>query len=63
MPIPTQLDHQLAEIDDLGAGLLVTLRTMRWSHTDPEQLRLRLQEFCDRVIDCANEIVASRDNR
>jgi hypothetical protein len=51
----------MAEIDDLAAGVLISLRTMRYSPSDPEQLRLRLQEFNDAVIDCANEIINGRD--
>ena len=60
MPIPGPLDAKLAEIDDLAAGVLLSLRMMRHSPIDPEQVRLKLIEFADTVIDLANEIAANR---
>jgi hypothetical protein len=63
MPIPTALDHRLAEVDDLAASILITLRTMRYSPIEPDQLRLRLQEFTDVVIDIANGIIANAERR
>ena len=61
--IPSALDHRLAEVDDLAASVLITLRSMRRSPIDPEQLRLRLQDFCDTVVEIANEIVANAERR
>jgi hypothetical protein len=63
MPIPTQIDHRLAEIDDLAAGVLICLRTMRHSPVEPDQLRMRLQAFVDAVTGTANEIINGVDPR
>jgi hypothetical protein len=61
MPIPNSTDQKLAAIDDLAAGVVISLRTLRHSPISPDQLRLRLQEFADAVVDAANEIIANRD--
>jgi hypothetical protein len=61
MPIPTAFDHRMAEIDNMVAGVVVSLRTLQWSQkSDGRQLREKLQEFVDAVTELANEIIASR---
>ena len=45
----------MAEIDDLAAGAVISLRTI--SPVGLKQLRPRLQAFVDAVTDCVNEIV------
>jgi hypothetical protein len=59
VPIPSALDRKMAEIDDLAAGVVISLRTLRHSPGyDPRQVRERLQVFCDAVIALANDIIA-----
>jgi len=62
MAIPQPLDRRLAEISNLASGIAVSLTTLRHCPgTDPRMVRERLQDFCDAVIDCANEIIANRE--
>jgi len=58
MPIPTQTDYDLADIENRAGGILVQLSIMR--RGDPkqaasmrEQLRGRLQEYVDAVMELA----------
>jgi hypothetical protein len=61
MPIPTQIDYRLSEIESLAACVVGSLRNLKWNpQSDGRQLRERLQEFVDAVTDCANEIIATR---
>ncbi len=63
MPIPTAIDHRMAELDDLAASVLISLRTMRHSPVDPEQVRMKLQLFNDAVVDTANLILNGQPRR
>jgi hypothetical protein len=61
MPIPSAFDRKVAQLDDLAASVLISVRVLR--HTpgaDPRQLRERLQAFCDAVLSAADEIIATR---
>ena len=57
MPIPSEIDRRLNELDDMAAGILVRLRVLKNNpNYDPRQVRERLQSFCDAVLDVANEL-------
>ncbi len=56
MPIPTQADRDLGEIDDLAAGINTRLSVMRFAGKgarDYAGLRDQLQEFVDKVMQLA----------
>jgi hypothetical protein len=58
MPIPTDHDRALGEINDCAAGLMVTLGVMRRCRAEDlpgmrQQLRDSLQAFVDLVIAAA----------
>jgi hypothetical protein len=63
MPIPTDLDRQMADITNRANCIAIALRVMK--HGAPgmrEQngrlVRERLQDYCDAVIETANAIIA-----
>jgi hypothetical protein len=58
MPIPTETDRKLGELDDLAASVLVSLRVLRHTPGDGRQVRERLQVFNDAVVDLANRLIA-----
>jgi hypothetical protein len=57
MPIPTETDRKLGELDDLAASVLLAVRILRHTPGDGKQVRLRLQAFCDSVIDLTNQLI------
>jgi hypothetical protein len=65
MPIPTETDRKLAELDDMAASIMVALRVLRFGgpSNDGRQVRERLQIFCDNVVELANELIANADVR
>ena len=54
--IPTAQDHALGEIDDLHAGILVSLRVWMRAGPDRDAKRIRagLQDYVDRVTAFVN---------
>ena len=59
MPIPTIEDHKLGEIDDLHRAVMGKLTVLRYSENSPRNvadLRQRLQEYADAVVDFANAL-------
>jgi hypothetical protein len=56
MPIPTAQDHLLGEIDDLHAGILVSLRVWMRAGPDRDTKRIRegLQDYVDKVVAFTN---------
>ncbi|EHR03220.1 hypothetical protein Bra471DRAFT_03989 [Bradyrhizobium sp. WSM471] len=56
MPIPTQLDHAFAEVDDLHQTVLVRLRV--WQRAgpsrDPGAIRAALRAYADKVVGIVN---------
>jgi hypothetical protein len=58
--IPQPIDKKLAELDDLAASIMVSLRVLRHNpRYDVRQVRERLQSVCDAVIEVANELAAN----
>jgi hypothetical protein len=60
MSIPTAHDARLGAISDAASSVQVTLTTMRRAHPRDidrmrQTLRERLQDYCDLVVDLANE--------
>jgi hypothetical protein len=57
--IPQPVDKKLAELDDMAASILVSLRVLKNNRNyDPRQVRERLQAFCDSVLDVANQFIS-----
>jgi hypothetical protein len=59
MPIPTQFDRKLGEIDDLQAVVMIRLRTLQRAGVrgDPDSVR----EPLDRYVDAVKALAASSD--
>ena len=58
--IPQPIDKKLAELDDLAASIMVSLRVLRHNpRYDVRHHRERLQSVCDAVIEVANELAAN----
>jgi hypothetical protein len=60
MPIPTQFDRTIGEIDAAAQSVIVTLSTMhRASEKDRTRMRLhlrqRLEDFCGMVMAAADD--------
>jgi len=51
MPIPTQFDKRLGEIDDLQAGVMIRLRILERAgpRRDPETVREPLDRYVEAV--------------
>jgi hypothetical protein len=60
MAIPTDHDRRMGAIGDLAAGVSVALTVLRHGKGDGRQVEERLREFCDAVLECADEIIANR---
>lgn len=56
MPIPTRRDHQLDDLENLHASIMIALRT--WQHAghrrDPDNIRRLLVNYADSVVDFVN---------
>jgi hypothetical protein len=59
MPLPQPEDRKQAEIDDLHACIMTKLRVLRFSgrtERDAADLRQRLQDYADAVVQFVNEL-------
>ena len=56
MPIPTQFDRAIAEIDDLGVAVLNRLRIYHRAgpNRDPASIRAALQDYVTAVMRVVN---------
>ncbi|AWM07624.1 hypothetical protein [Bradyrhizobium symbiodeficiens] len=58
MPVPTQADHQLDDLENLHGAVMIKLRT--WQHAgrrrDPEAVRRLLQAYVDGAVDYINGV-------
>lgn len=52
MPIPTDFDHKLSEINDVASGIVVTLSVMqRCASEDVPGMRARLRDSLQTFVD------------
>jgi hypothetical protein len=58
--IPQPIDRKFAELDDLAASIMVSLRVLRHNpRYDVRQVKERLQAFNDAVAEAVNELIAN----
>jgi len=55
MPIPTEYDARLGEIDDLAAAVMIKLRTLQraGAHGKPETVKEPLRQYVEAVCSLA----------
>jgi hypothetical protein len=60
MPIPTQFDRDLGEIDAMAKSVMVTLSTMhRANPNDRLKMRIRLRERLEQFVDAVMTAASS----